>query len=61
MFSRKSKCLQEKLRSLDKARNVLIEKKRKKNRYGMKNIFPLDFIKYQSYSEIQQNSKVVNV
>ena len=58
MFSRKSKCLQEKLRSLDKARNVLIEKK---IRYGMKNIFPLDFIKYQSYSEIQQNSKVVNV
>ena len=30
-------------------------------RYGMKNIFPLDFIKYLSYSEVQKNSKVVNV
>ena len=33
----------------------------KKTRYGMKNIFPLDFIKYLCYSEVQNNSKVVNV
>ena len=30
-------------------------------RYAMKNIFPLDFIKYLSYSEVQKESKVVNV
>ena len=27
----------------------------KKLRYGMKNIFPLDFIKYQNFSEVQKN------
>ena len=30
-------------------------------RYGIKKIFPLDFIKYLSYSEVQKHSKVVNV
>ena len=48
----------EKLWSFDKARNVLIENKK---RYGMRNISPLEFIKYLSYSELQKNSKVVNV
>ena len=47
-----------KLRSFDKAGNVLIEKKLI---YGMKDIFPRDFIKYLSYLEVQKNSKVVNV
>ena len=47
-----------KLRSFDKAGNVLIEKKLI---YGMKDIFPRDFIKYLSYSEVQKDSKVVNV
>ena len=27
----------------------------------VKNVFPLDFIKYLSYSEVQEKSKVVNV
>ena len=44
--------------SVDKARNVLIEKKM---RYGMKDIFPLDFIKYLSCLQVEKNSKVVNV
>ena len=47
-----------KLRSFDKAGNVLIEKKLI---YGMKDIFPRDFIKYLSYSEVQKNSKFVNI
>ena len=34
---------------------------KKQIRYAMKNIFPLDFIKYISYSEVQKDSKVVNV
>ena len=29
--------------------------------WAVKNIFPLDFIKYLSYSEVEKNSKVVNV
>ena len=45
----------EKSWSLDKARNVLIEKKLR-----WKNIL-LDFAKYQSFSEVQKNSKVANV
>ena len=28
---------------------------------GSKNIFPVDLAKYQSYSEVQKNTKVVNV
>ena len=31
-----------------------------KNFVCMKNIFPLEFIKYLSYSQVQKNSKVVN-
>ena len=38
---------QEKLRSFDKARNILIEKKFEI--WAVQNIFPLDFIKYLSY------------
>ena len=33
----------------------------KKNFGLMKNIFPLEFIKYLSYLEVEKNSKVVNV
>ena len=33
----------------------------KKNFGRMKNIFPLKFIKFLSYSEVQKNSKVVDV
>ena len=33
----------------------------KKNLGHMKNIFPLEFIEYLSYSEVQKKSKVVNV
>ena len=34
----------------------------KKNEiWAVKNIFPLDFTKYLSYSEVEKNSKVVNV
>ena len=40
----------------NKARKV-----KKKIRYGLKNIFPPDFINYLSYSEVQKYSKVVNV
>ena len=29
--------------------------------WAAKNTFPLDFVKYLSYSEVQKNSKVVNV
>ena len=43
-------------RSFDKTREL-----KKQIRCAMKNIFPLDFIKYLSYSEVQKNSKVVNV
>ena len=43
-------------RTFDKTREL-----KKQIRYAMKNIFPLDFIKYLSYSEVQKNSKVVNV
>ena len=32
-----------------------------KNFGPMKNIFPLKFIKFLSYSEVQKNSKVVDV
>ena len=56
---------QEKLLPFDKARNVVFEKKRKKKKrnekWEVKNIFPLDFIKYLSYLEQEKNSKVVNV
>ena len=44
--------------------NSFSESKERSNwknlRYGMKNIFPPDFIKYLSYSEVQKNSEVVN-
>ena len=43
-------------RTFDKTREL-----KKQIRYAMKNIFPLDFIKYLSYSEVQKNNKVVNV
>ena len=43
-------------RSFDKSREL-----KKQIRYAMKNIFPLDFIKYLSYLEVQKDSKVVNV
>ena len=43
-------------RSFDKVREL-----KKQIRYAMKNTFPLDFIKYRSYSEVQKDSKVVNV
>ena len=43
-------------RSFNKVREL-----KKQIRYAMKNIFPLDFIKYISYSEVQKDSKVVNV
>ena len=43
-------------RSFDKTREL-----KKQIRCAMKNIFPLDFIKYLSYSEVQKDSKVVNV
>ena len=33
----------------------------KKNLGHMKNIFPLEFIEYLSYSEVQKKSKVVNL
>ena len=36
-------------------------KLKKQIRYAMQNIFPLDFIKYLSYLEVQKDSKVVNV
>ena len=39
--------------------NVLIEIKNEI--WTAKNIFPQDFAKYLSYSEVQKNSKVVNV
>ena len=44
--------------------NSLSENKRnfeKQIRHGMKNIFPLHFIKYLSYLKVQKKSKVVNV
>ena len=43
-------------RTFDKTREL-----KKQIRYAMKNIFPLDFIKYLSYLEVQKDSKVVNV
>ena len=43
-------------RTFDKTREL-----KKQIRYAMKNIFPLDFIKYLSYLEVQKNSKVINV
>ena len=43
-------------RSFNKVREL-----KKQIRYAMKNMFPLDFIKYISYSEVQKDSKVVNV
>ena len=47
-------------KSFDKARNVLIEKKREI--WAMKNTFLLDFAIFRTfYSEVQKNSKVVNV
>ena len=42
--------------TFDKTREL-----KKQIRYAMKNIFPLDFIKYLSYLEVQKDSKVVNV
>ena len=42
-------------RSINKVREL-----KKQIRYAMKNISPLDFIKYISYSEVQKDSKVVN-
>ena len=38
-----------------------LKKLRTKNIKNMKNIFPLDFMKFLSYSEVRKNSKVVNV
>ena len=47
-------------KSFDKARNVLIEKKREI--WAMKNTFLLDLAIFCTfYSEVQKNSKVVNV
>ena len=40
---------------------ALSESNKNFGRLVVKNIFPLDFIKYLSYSEVQKNSKVVNV
>ena len=45
---------QEKLLPFDKARNNLIEKIEIR---AVKNIFPLDFAKYLSYSELQKNRR----
>ena len=52
-----------KLWSFDKARNVLIKKKKKKKTrdMGSEKYVLLDFAKYPSFSEVQKNSKVVNV
>ena len=41
--------------------NALTESNKNFGRLVVKNIFPLDFIKYLGYSEVQKNSKVVNV
>ena len=41
--------------------NALTESNINFGRLVVKNIFPLDFIKYLGYSEVQKNSKVVNV
>ena len=50
--------MQEKLLPFDKSWNILIEKTELS---AVKNIFPLDFIKYLNYLEVEKNSKVVNV
>ena len=44
------------IKPFDKTREL-----KKQIRCAMKNIFPLDFIKYLSCSEVQKDSKVVNV
>ena len=49
---------QEKLWPFDKAKNVVVKKKKKI--WAEKNIFLLDFAKYLSYSDVQKNSKFVN-
>ena len=48
----------EKLWSFDKARNDLIEKNRD---MSSEKYILLDFAKYLSFSEVQKNSKIVNV
>ena len=54
--------------SLVKARTILvvwwIEERlieKKLETWAVKNIFPLDFAKYLSYSEVQKKRKVVNI
>ena len=47
--------------SFDKARNVLIEKKKKNRDMGSKKYILLDLAKHLSFSEVQKNSKVINV
>ena len=54
-----SDSMKSKLWSFEKVRNVLIEKKNEI--WAAKNIFLLHFTKYLSYSEVQNNSKVVDV
>ena len=46
--------------SFDKARNVLIEKKKNRD-IGSKKYILLDLAKHLSFSEVQKNSKVINV
>ena len=43
--------------SFEKPQNVLIIK----YILAVKNIFPLDFVKYLSYSEAQKNRNVINM
>ena len=46
----------------DEVRNVLIEKKEKEIKlWAVKNVFPLDFAIYLSYSKVQKTRKVDNV
>ena len=47
-----------KICSFDETRNVLIEKNQIKIR-GAKNLFPLQFDIYLSYSEVQKNRKLI--
>ena len=48
-----------KLLSFDKVRNVLIEEK--VDTWAVKSIFPLDFTKILTYTDVQKNIEVVNV
>ena len=40
--------------------NGFSESNKNFGRFVVKNIFPLDFFKYLSYSEVRKNSRVVN-